>query len=126
MSFQERKPYLLIKAAIKKAYGNKGEKNPSRSNYGAVDNSIENLFEVEVPDKAGSEIEMQLCCFPKEAPDYVQKVIAEIISGNGDSLPSSAFEPDGTFPTATTQWEKRNIALEIPVLDPTYVCMQLW
>jgi len=117
----KEKAILLIKAAIKKAYGNKGEKI-LESNYAAVDNSIENLFEIEVPDKAGSNIEMRPAV-PKEAPDYVQKVIAEIISGNGDSLPVSAFEPDGTFPTATTQWEKRSIAQEIPVLEPD-ICIQ--
>ncbi|HMB40972.1 MAG TPA: pyruvate:ferredoxin (flavodoxin) oxidoreductase [Balneolaceae bacterium] len=112
---------LLIKAAIKKAYGNKGEKI-LQSNYAAVDNSIENLFEVEVPASVTSEVEMRRTV-PEEAPDYVQNVIAEIIAGNGDNLPSSAFEPDGTFPTATTQWEKRNIAQEIPVLEPD-VCIQ--
>jgi len=112
---------LLIKAAIKKAYGNKGEKI-LQSNYAAVDNSIENLFEVEVPASVTSEVEMRRTV-PQEAPDYVQNVIAEIIAGNGDNLPSSAFEPDGTFPTATTQWEKRNIAQEIPVLEPD-VCIQ--
>lgn len=117
----KEKAILLIKDAIKKAYGNKGEKI-LQSNYAAVDNSVENLFEIEVPEKAGSQIEMRPAV-PEEAPEYVQKVIAEIISGNGDSLPSSAFEPDGTFPTATTQWEKRNIAQEIPVLDPD-ICIQ--
>ncbi|MFP8487850.1 pyruvate:ferredoxin (flavodoxin) oxidoreductase [Gracilimonas sp. Q87] len=117
----KEKAILLIKDAIKKAYGNKGEKI-LQSNYAAVDNSVENLFEVEVPGKAGSEIEMRPAV-PSEAPDYVQKVIAEIISGNGDSLPSSAFAPDGTFPTGTTKWEKRNIAQEIPVLDPD-ICIQ--
>jgi len=112
---------LLIKAAIKKAYGNKGEKI-LQSNYAAVDNSIENLFEVEVPSEVNSELEMRRTV-PEEAPEYVQNVIAEIIAGNGDNLPSSAFEPDGTFPTGTTQWEKRNIAQEIPVLEPD-VCIQ--
>ena len=112
---------LLIKAAIKKAYGNKGEKI-LQSNYAAVDNSIENLFEVEVPASVTSEVGMRRTV-PEEAPEYVQNVIAEIIAGNGDNLPSSAFEPDGTFPTATTQWEKRNIAQEIPVLEPD-VCIQ--
>ena len=112
---------LLIKAAIKKAYGNKGEKI-LQSNYAAVDNSIENLFEVEVPSEVNSELEMRRTV-PEEAPEYVQNVIAEIIAGNGDNLPTSAFEPDGTFPTGTTQWEKRNIAQEIPVLEPD-VCIQ--
>lgn len=112
---------LLIKAAIKKAYGNKGEKI-LQSNYNAVDNSIENLFEIEVPEKVTSDIGMTPAV-PEEAPDYVQKVIAEIIAGNGDNLPASAFEPDGTFPTGTTKWEKRNIAMEIPVLEPD-ICIQ--
>jgi pyruvate-ferredoxin/flavodoxin oxidoreductase len=115
------KAILLIKDAIKKAYGTKGEKI-LQSNYEAVDNSIENLFEVEVPGQVTSDLEMTPPV-PEEAPEYVQKVIAEIISGNGDELPSSAFDPDGTFPTGTTKWEKRNIALDIPVLEPD-VCIQ--
>jgi pyruvate-ferredoxin/flavodoxin oxidoreductase len=112
---------LLIKDAIKKAYGSKGEKI-LQSNYAAVDNSVENLFEVEVPDTATSDREMRPAV-PKEAPDFVQKVIAEIIAGHGDDLPVSAFEADGTFPTGTTKWEKRNIAQEIPVLEPD-ICIQ--
>lgn len=117
----KEKAILLIKDAIKKAYGNKGEEI-LQSNYKAVDNSVENLFEVKVPAKANSEIKMRPAV-PEEAPDYVQKVIAEIISGNGDNLPVSSFEADGTFPTGTTQWEKRNIAQEIPVLEPD-ICIQ--
>jgi pyruvate-ferredoxin/flavodoxin oxidoreductase len=115
------KAILLIKAAIKKTYASKGEKI-LQSNYAAVDNSIQNLHEIEVPSKVTSDVEMRPAV-PKEAPEYVQKVIAEIISGNGDDLPVSAFEPDGTFPTGTTKWEKRNIAQEIPVLDPD-ICIQ--
>ncbi len=117
----KEKAILLIKDAIKKAYGNKGEEI-LQSNYKAVDNSVENLFEVKVPAKANSVIKMRPAV-PEEAPDYVQKVIAEIISGNGDNLPVSSFEADGTFPTGTTQWEKRNIAQEIPVLEPD-ICIQ--
>jgi pyruvate-ferredoxin/flavodoxin oxidoreductase len=60
---------------------------------------------------------------PKEAPEFVQKTLAKIIAGEGDDLPVSAFPKDGTFPTGTTQWEKRNIALEIPVWDLD-VCIQ--
>ena len=112
---------LLIKDAIKKAYGSKGEKI-LQSNYAAVDNSIENLHQIEVPDKVDSEQEMRPPV-PEEAPEFVQKVIAEIISGHGDDLPVSAFEADGTFPTGTTKWEKRNIAQEIPVLEPD-ICIQ--
>ena len=117
----KEKAILLIKDAIKKAYGSKGEKI-LQSNYAAVDNSVDNLHEIKVPKTAGSPIEMRPPV-PEEAPEYVQKVIAEIIAGNGDNLPASAFEPDGTFPTATTQWEKRNIAQEIPVLEPD-ICIQ--
>lgn len=117
----KEKAILLIKDAIKKAYGSKGEKI-LQSNYAAVDNSIENLFEVEIPSDANSDVEMRPTV-PKEAPDYVQNVIAEIIAGNGDNLPSSAFDADGTFPTGTTKWEKRNIAQEIPVLEPD-ICIQ--
>ncbi|MGF1671075.1 MAG: pyruvate:ferredoxin (flavodoxin) oxidoreductase, partial [Balneolaceae bacterium] len=117
----KEKAILLIKDAIKKAYGNKGE-NILQSNYAAVDNSVENLFEIEIPSMADSTLEMRPPV-PDEAPEYVQKVIAEIIAGNGDHLPVSAFEADGTFPTGTTKWEKRNIAQEIPVLEPD-ICIQ--
>ncbi|TVR15260.1 MAG: pyruvate:ferredoxin (flavodoxin) oxidoreductase [Balneolaceae bacterium] len=117
----KEKAILMIKNAIKKAYGSKGE-NILQSNYAAVDNSVENLFEVEIPSKADSALEMRPPV-PDEAPEYVQKVIAEIIAGNGDALPVSAFEADGTFPTGTTKWEKRNIAQEIPVLEPD-ICIQ--
>ena len=111
----------LIKDAIYKAYGNKGE-SILQSNYQAVDNTIENLFQIQVPAEVGSEFRMRLPV-PKEAPDFVQDVIAEIIAGNGDSLPVSAFSQDGTFPTGTTCWEKRNITQEIPVLEPD-ICIQ--
>ena len=112
---------LMIKNAIKKAYGSKGEKI-LQSNYAAVDNSVANLNQIEVPESASSTQKMRPPV-PEEAPDFVQKVIAEIILGQGDDLPVSAFEADGTFPTGTTKYEKRNIALEIPVLDPD-VCIQ--
>jgi len=112
---------LMIKNAIKKAYGAKGEAI-LQSNYDAVDNSLENLFQIDVPEVADSTQKMRPAV-PEEAPEFVQRVIAEIIAGQGDQLPVSAFEADGTFPTGTTKYEKRNIALEIPVLDPD-VCIQ--
>ena len=111
----------LIKDGIKKTYGSKGE-NVLQSNYKAVDNSVANLFEVAVPGAVTSTIPMRPPV-PEEAPEYVQRVIAEIIAGNGDDLPVSAFQADGTFPTATTQWEKRSIAQEIPVLEAD-ICIQ--
>ncbi len=111
----------LIKEAIYKAYGNKGE-DILQSNYKAVDNTIENLYQIDVPAMAESEIHMRRPVSEK-APDFVQDVIAEIIAGNGDNLPVSAFSEDGTFPTGTTCWEKRNITQEIPVLEPD-ICIQ--
>ncbi|MDX1618066.1 MAG: pyruvate:ferredoxin (flavodoxin) oxidoreductase, partial [Balneolaceae bacterium] len=117
----KEKAIQAIKDAISKAYGSKGEKI-LQSNYAAVDSAVEHLYEIDVPSKADSEVTMRPTV-PEEAPEYVQNVIAEIIAGNGDELPVSAFEPDGTFPTGTTQWEKRNIAQEIPVLEPD-ICIQ--
>jgi len=91
-------------------------------NYRAVDQTIANLMEVKVPAVASSKIKMPPIV-AKEAPDFVHRVTAEIIAGRGDKLPVSAFPVDGTFPTATAQWEKRNIAMEIPVWY-TDLCIQ--
>ncbi len=110
-----------IKDAIKKTYGSKGEQIVQK-NYKAVDHAVANLHKVEVPDKITSEQSMP-DIISKEAPDYVQTVVAKIMKNKGDDLPVSAFSEDGTFPTATTQWEKRNVGLEIPVWDPN-VCIQ--
>ena len=110
-----------IKTAIKKTYGSKGEE-VVKKNWNAVDQSIANMHEIAVPDKATSEIEMPPTVSEK-APKFVREVLGEIIAGRGDDLPVSALPNDGTFPTDTSQWEKRNIALEIPVWDPD-TCIQ--
>ena len=110
-----------IKHSIDKTYSAKGE-DVVQKNYKAVDATISNLFEVKVPNTAESLIQMPPPV-PEEAPEYVQKFTAEIIAGRGDNLPVSAFTPDGSFPTGTAQWEKRNIALEIPSWDPNS-CIQ--
>jgi len=110
-----------IKDAIKKTYGRKGDEIV-RMNIQCVENAIANMHEVKVPEKVSSQIEMPPTVSDK-APDYVKNVLAEIIAQRGDDLPVSAFASDGTFPTATAQWEKRNIALDIPVWDPD-VCIQ--
>ncbi len=110
-----------IKYAIKKTYGAKGDKIV-QMNYAAVDASLANLHEVAVPATATSAIEMPPVV-SYQAPDFVQRVTARIIAGEGDMLPVSAFPVDGTFPTGTAQWEKRNIALEIPEWDPE-ICIQ--
>ncbi|MBN2114572.1 MAG: pyruvate:ferredoxin (flavodoxin) oxidoreductase, partial [Acidimicrobiia bacterium] len=105
-----------IKAAIKKTYGRRGEAVLTR-NYAAVDASLDALHEVEVPAEVVGEVHRRRPV-PQEAPEFVRKVTGEIIAGRGDLLPVSAFPPDGTFPTGTTQYEKRSIALEIPIWDP--------
>ncbi|HEQ60741.1 MAG TPA: 4Fe-4S dicluster domain-containing protein, partial [Firmicutes bacterium] len=110
-----------IKDAIKKTYGKKGDEIV-QMNYKAVDQSLANLHEVPVPERATSTIEVPPPV-PQEAPEFVRKVLGTIIAYKGDEVPVSAMPVDGTFPTATTQWEKRNIALEIPVWDPE-VCIQ--
>ena len=110
-----------IKKAIKKTYGSKGDKIV-QMNFDSVDKTLENLFEVEIPKEATSKIQLADTVSEK-APDFVKNVLARIIEGKGDSLPVSAFPKDGTFPTATAMWEKRNIALEIPVWDSD-ICIQ--
>lgn len=110
-----------IKETIKKTYGKKGEQIV-QMNYNAVDQTLANLHELKVPEQITSTIEMQPTV-PVEAPDFVQEVTAMIIAGRGDELPTSKFPIDGTFPTATTQWEKRNVALDVPVWDPD-ICIQ--
>ncbi|MDI6778640.1 MAG: pyruvate:ferredoxin (flavodoxin) oxidoreductase [Bacteroidota bacterium] len=110
-----------IKNAIKKTYGAKGEQIV-KMNFLAVDQTLANLFEVKIPEKAAGTIELPTTVSEK-APDFVKNVLARIYAGYGDTLPVSAFPPDGSFPTDTAQWEKRNIALEIPVWDEV-VCIQ--
>jgi len=110
-----------IKDAILKTYGRKGEKVVNM-NYAAVDAALENIHEVKYPNKATSKIKRPPIV-PEHAPEFVQHVTAQIIAGKGDDLPVSAMPDDGTFPTGTTQYEKRNIAVEIPVWDEN-ACIQ--
>jgi pyruvate-ferredoxin/flavodoxin oxidoreductase len=88
----------------------------------AVDETLTHLHEVKIPERADSSIEMPPA-FSPEAPQFERDVLATIYSGRGDELPVSAFPVDGTFPTGTAKWEKRNLALEIPVWD-TNTCIQ--
>ncbi|MGA3079054.1 MAG: pyruvate:ferredoxin (flavodoxin) oxidoreductase [Bryobacteraceae bacterium] len=110
-----------IKHAIEKTYGKRGEAVVQK-NFAAVDATLSHLSEVKVPAEANSSSDMRPVV-PAGAPDFVQKFTARIIAGEGDDLPVSAMPLDGTFPTGTTQWEKRNIALEIPVWDEE-LCIQ--
>jgi pyruvate-ferredoxin/flavodoxin oxidoreductase len=110
-----------IKSAIEKTYGKRGEKIV-KMNFAAVDQALNYLDQVEVPDSASS-IHSRRPSVPSSAPVFVREVLGEIISGNGDNLPVSAFPVDGTYPSGTTQWEKRNITLEIPAWDAD-LCIQ--
>ncbi|MGB7873265.1 MAG: pyruvate:ferredoxin (flavodoxin) oxidoreductase [Anaerolineales bacterium] len=110
-----------IKKAIKKTYGKRGEA-VVQQNYAAVDSTLENLFEVGVPEKVTSSATRR-APVSEAAPDFVRNVLGPMIAHKGDNVPVSAMPADGTFPTATTQWEKRNLALEIPVWEPD-LCIQ--
>jgi pyruvate-ferredoxin/flavodoxin oxidoreductase len=112
---------LKIKESIQKTYGRRGERIV-RMNFAAVDAALAGLREVSPPPDAESTIGMAPAV-PEEAPDFVKKVTAVMIEGRGDELPVSAMPVDGTFPVGTTRWEKRNIALEIPIWDEE-VCIQ--
>ena len=101
-----------IKNSIKNTYGSKGEE-VVRKNFRAVEETLANLFEVKVPATATGRLEKPPVV-PEEAPDFVQEFTARIIEGVGDRLPVSAFPVDGTFPTGTARWEKRNIAWKSP------------
>ncbi len=110
-----------IKYTIKKTYGKRGESVVAKNNA-AVDAALDHLHEVKVPDTVSSSFDLRPYV-PAAAPEFVQKVIAKIVAGEGDDLPVSAMPVDGTFPTATAQWERRNIALEIPAWDEE-LCIQ--
>jgi pyruvate-ferredoxin/flavodoxin oxidoreductase len=110
-----------IKDAIVKSYSKAGEKVVNMNNQ-AVDVALENIQEVSVPAKADSTIEMTIGQWAG-TPETVQKTLGPIIDGLGENLPISAMPDDGTFPTGTTMFEKRNIAIETPVWDEK-LCIQ--
>ena len=117
----KNKAVEAIKDAIIKSYGKKGESVVNMNNQ-AVDKALEAIEEVIVPKEATSKIKIP-AAVPDEAPEFVKNVTAKIIADKGDELPVSAFPKDGTFPTATSQYEKRNIAINIPEWDPE-ICIQ--
>ncbi|HEY4379844.1 MAG TPA: pyruvate:ferredoxin (flavodoxin) oxidoreductase [Acidobacteriaceae bacterium] len=110
-----------IKKSIKKTYGKRGDAVVQK-NFAAVDAALSHLHEVQVPDKVCATFDI-LPMLPKEAPAFVHDVLGEMAAGRGDLLPVSALPPGGTFPTGTSQWEKRNIAQMIPVWDEE-LCIQ--
>jgi pyruvate-ferredoxin/flavodoxin oxidoreductase len=110
-----------IKNSIRKTYGKKGEEIVEM-NLAAVDSTLANLNEVTIPCAVTARIELRPPV-PDEAPAFVRSVLGPIIAGRGDAIPVSALPCDGTFPTGTARWEKRNLASEIPVWDPA-LCIQ--
>jgi len=110
-----------IKKYIKKTYGKRGEAVVNQ-NYAAVDSSLENMFEIKVPASATSQTTRRPAV-PAAAPAFVKEVLGAMIAKDGDNLPVSKMPIDGTYPSGTTQWEIRNIALEIPVWNPE-ICIQ--
>jgi pyruvate-ferredoxin/flavodoxin oxidoreductase len=110
-----------IKRSIEKTYGKRGEA-VVRKNFAAVDATLNHLHEVAIPLRITSAVE-RLAPVGAEAPDFVRRVSAPIILGEGDRLPVSAFPADGVYPSATARWEKRGIAAEIPVWDES-LCIQ--
>jgi len=110
-----------IKKSIEKTYGKRGEAVVQK-NYAAVDQALANLHKVTVPDKVTSTFTRRPPV-PAEAPEYVRDILGMIIDRRGNEVPVSGMPVDGTFPVGTTKWEKRNIALEIPVWEPD-ICIQ--
>jgi pyruvate-ferredoxin/flavodoxin oxidoreductase len=111
-----------IKDAIKKTYGKKGGGKIVEQNFAAVDGALSALFEVKYPSQVTSKLHM-VPPVPENAPDFVKNVLGMMIANRGDDLPVSALPNDGTFPTATTQYEKRSVAQDIPIWDPK-ICTQ--
>ncbi len=131
-----------IKKSIRKSYGKRGEAVVQR-NFLAVDETLAHLYEVKIPVEVGAghseatrtemvtrqrtPIALPMLTIrppvPAEAPEFVRNVLGPMIAGDGDTVPVSALPVDGTFPSGTARWEKRNIALEMPVWDPD-ICIQ--
>jgi pyruvate-ferredoxin/flavodoxin oxidoreductase len=115
------KAIAQIKAAAEKTYTKYGSRI-LEANIRAIDEALVSLHRVEIPPQATSLME-EPTPLPPNAPEFVQRVIGEMIAGRGDGIPVSLMPVDGTFPTGTAAWEKRNLALEIPVWEPD-ICTQ--
>ena len=110
-----------IKHSIEKSYGKKGDVVVER-NQAVVDNALDHLHRLDVPTAVSSK-HARRPLLAEGAPDFVQRVTGVLMAGKGDLLPVSAFPVDGTWPTDTARWEKRAIATDVPIWDPS-ICIQ--
>ena len=111
-----------IKETIKKTYGKYGDEIVEM-NYKAVDAGANQLYQVKVPSSVTSDIKMKKYIDDPNAPEFIKKAISKMVAYEGDDVPVSWLPDDGTYPTGTSKYEKRNIALQSPVWDPE-VCIQ--
>ena len=110
-----------IRRSIEKTYAIKGAL-VVKQNFAAVDQTLSQLFQVDVPDRATSE-RRRLPVVPSQAPAFVREVTALMMAGRGDEIPVSALPVDGTYASGTTKWEKRNVSQLVPVWEPD-LCIQ--
>jgi len=117
----QQQAIAAVKHAVEKTYGKKGQRIVEL-NFKAIDETLSGLHQVMLPGRVDSTFDLQ-APVAANAPDFVRRVTGEIIAGRGDALPVSAMPADGTFPTGTAAYEKRNLALAIPVWE-TDLCTQ--
>jgi len=117
----QQQAITAIKTAVEKTYGKKGQRIIDM-NHHAIDDTLNSLHEVSIPDTVTSTLKMTVPV-PANAPKFVKSVTAKIIAGRGDDIPVSHLPDDGSFPLGTAAYEKRNLALEIPIWD-TELCTQ--
>ena len=115
-------PIQVLKDYATKAYSKKGEEVVAM-NHKCIEAASAAIEEVKYPAKVSDKVAKMPPAVSAEAPDFIKHVTAKMIAQKGNELPVSAIPDDGTWPTATTQWEKRNVAAFIPQWDPT-ACIQ--
>ncbi|MFO0725896.1 MAG: pyruvate:ferredoxin (flavodoxin) oxidoreductase [Myxococcota bacterium] len=111
----------VLRQSIEETFGKRGAEVVKRNDL-ALASALDHLVEIQVPAQA-TQIRRRAPLVPAAAPDFVQRVTKMMLEGNGDLLPVSAFPPDGTWPTGTARWEKRGIALSIPIWQED-LCVQ--
>ena len=111
-----------MRVAIEKTYARKGS-DVVKKNFAAIDLALEGLHRIETPAAAPARDRVRLPLVPDRAPAFVREVTAAMMEGRGDALPVSAMPVDGTFPSGTTRWEKRNVSATVAAWDPS-ICIQ--